>query len=50
MKLIFLALLIFLGGCASDTKHETTSLQCLGLCAFTNINHESTTTTKEQSK
>jgi len=33
-------LLALLAGCASTVKHETTALQCLGFCAFTNVNHE----------
>lgn len=41
------ALILILAGCASATKHETTSLQCLGFYAFTNVNHESN---KEQEK
>ena len=39
MRLLILSLL--LAGCSSAVKHETLSLQCLGFCAMTNINHES---------
>jgi len=36
----FLLILITLGGCAGVSKHETISLQCLGFCNFTDVNHE----------
>lgn len=39
---MLLVILSLLGGCSSSSKHETLSLQCLGLCAFTNVNHETT--------
>lgn len=31
---------LLLAGCSSALKHETVGLQCLGFCAYTNINHE----------
>ena len=31
-----------LAGCSGTSKHETLSLQCLGFCSMTNINHETT--------
>lgn len=34
-------IVLLLAGCSSGVKHETTSLQCLGFCSFTNVNHES---------
>ena len=37
-----LLILGLLAGCSNAAKHETLSLQCLGLCAFTNVNHETT--------
>lgn len=39
--MIRVALVLLLAGCTSAAKHETTSLQCLGLCTFTNVNHDS---------
>ena len=36
-----LILSLLLAGCAGTSKHETLSLQCLGFCAMTNINHDS---------
>ena len=36
----YIAVIILLTGCSSSLRHETVGLQCLGFCAYTNVNHE----------